>query len=182
MKYEVVTYGQKVLKKKARRIERVDSSIRKLARDMLETMYAANGVGLAAEQVGADQSICVIDVPTELENPEGPAPAINRIVPMPLVMINPEITAMVGSQTGDEGCLSFPEITVRVRRAAEVIVRYTNLQDQTESIRAAGLLARAVQHEVDHLNGVLLVDHMSAVQKLANAAKLRKLKRLAAGK
>ena len=91
--------------------------------------------------------------------------------------MNPEITAADGEQCGDEGCLSFPEIYVKIRRAADVTAAYTDLDNRRQTVRATGLLARAIQHEIDHLNGVLLVDRMSMVQKAALAGKLKRLKK-----
>ena len=96
---------------------------------------------------------------------------------MPLVLIDPEIVETSGEQVGQEGCLSFPGVYVNVTRFEHVTVAYTDTHGSRQKIQAAGLLSRAVQHEMDHLNGVLLVDHMSAVQKVANAGKLKRLKR-----
>ncbi len=166
-KYAVVKFGNKALRKQSKPVEQVDDSIRELASDMLASMYAENGLGLAAEQIGRDEAMCVIDVPKE------DACGLS----MPMVLINPEITAEDGEQSGQEGCLSFPGIYVNVVRAARATVDYTDLEGKRQTAETDGLLARAVQHELDHLNGVLLVDHMSAVQKVANAGRLKRLKR-----
>jgi peptide deformylase len=180
-KYKIITYGNPALRKKATPIKSVDAAIRKLAKDMLDTMYASKGVGLAAQQVGRTEAICVIDVPPQrVEGSPGSASAANDEVPMPLIMINPQIEATVGLQTGDEGCLSFPEIFVRIKRAEEVTVSFLNLHNKAETARLMGLAARAVQHELDHLKGVLLVDRMSVVQKIGVAGKLKRLKKQAA--
>jgi len=173
--YEVLTYGNAALREKAKRVEEVTDEIRALARDMLGTMRDYNGIGLAAEQIGRSEAICVIDVPPELDG-EKDGPRLNPDIEMPLVLINPEVTESEGSQDGQEGCLSFPEIYATVRRAAEVTVAYTTLDNEQTTIRARGLLARAVQHELDHLNGVLLVDRMSAVKKVAIAGRLKRLR------
>jgi peptide deformylase len=165
--YRVVKFGTQSLRKKASAIEDVNDDIRALAKDMLASMYAENGLGLAAEQIGRDEAICVIDVPAESACG----------LTMPLVLINPEIVEATGEQVGQEGCLSFPGIYVNVKRAENVTVVYTDLLNKRQEVQASGLLSRAVQHELDHLNGVLLVDHMSAVQKVANAGKLKRLKR-----
>lgn len=164
-----------MLRKKAKRVENIDDSIRALAKEMLETMHRENGVGLAAEQVGRTESIFVIDIPADSdlddtdkrENPD---------VAMPLVMINPTITAHSDTiQTGPEGCLSFPDIFVDVDRYYEVDAEYTTPNDERKTLHAIGLLARAIQHELDHLNGILLVDRMSPVKKAVLSGKLKRL-------
>jgi peptide deformylase len=177
---EVVLYGQPVLREKAHPVEKVDGAIRQLVKDMLETMYASNGAGLAAQQIGRTEAVCVIDVTSKedarpVDKAPGPAEP-----PMPLVMINPRIVEMTGQQQVSEGCLSFPDIFVTLKRAAEVAVEFTTLDKKSHTVRGSGLLARAIQHELDHLNGILLVDRMSAVQKVAMAGKLKRLRRKAA--
>ncbi len=175
-KYEIVTYGNPALKRKTRPVALVNKAIRELARDMLEAMYRANGVGLAAPQVGRDEAICVIDV-TPRDEAGYPVPATeNAGVAMPLVMVNPEVFRAEGEQRGQEGCLSFPEIFVTLTCAADVTVRYMDLEGREQFVNGVGLLARALLHEIDHLHGVLLVDRMSAVQKLAVSGKLKRLK------
>lgn len=179
MKYRVLTYGSDILREKSEPVKKVTDEIRQLAKDMLGTMYASNGVGLAAEQIGRTEAICVLDVsPAYGEGREGegkPCP-----VPMPLVLINPEITETEGECVQEEGCLSFPDIFVPVKRPEKIVVKYMNLEGEKTSLETDGFLARAIQHEVDHLNGVLLYDHMSAVKKVALAGKLRKLKKASA--
>ncbi len=171
---DIVTYGDEVLRTAATPIKEITPEIKTLAADMLETMYDAEGVGLAAEQVGRTESICVIDVPSDCEKtPE--LTEFNKDIPMPLVLINAEITASSGSQRGSEGCLSFPEIHGQVARAMEVTFDYTDLEGVRHTATARGLLARAVQHELDHLAGKLMIDKFSSVQKLAVAGKLRRL-------
>ena len=177
LQYRIETYGASVLREKAKPVERVDDDVRRLVSDMLETMYAGNGLGLAAEQVGRTEAICVID-DSPSRDPEDPdKTGSDPQVDMPLVMINPVIEEMAGEHTAEEGCLSFPDIFVPVPRAWEVIVRYRTPDDMEQTIRAHGLLSRAIQHEVDHLNGVLLVDQMSQIQKIAIAGKLKRLKK-----
>lgn len=180
-KYKIVTYGNPALRKKATSVKTVDAAIRKLAKEMLDAMYASKGIGLAAQQIGRAEAICVIDIPQQRadENSEGPS-AANDGVPMPIIMVNPQIGVTSGVQVGDEGCLSFPEIYVTIKRANEVTVSFLNLHNKEEKICVTGLCARAVQHELDHLNGVLLVDRMSVVQKIASAGKLKRLKKQAA--
>lgn len=165
--YRVIKFGSEALRKKAKAVGKVNDEIRALAKDMLASMYAENGLGLAAEQIGRDEAMCVIDVPAD------DACGLT----MPLVLIDPEIVETSGEQVGQEGCLSFPGVYVNVTRFEHVTVAYTDTHGSRQKIQAAGLLSRAVQHEMDHLNGVLLVDHMSAVQKVANAGKLKRLKR-----
>ena len=171
MSYKVLTYGRDELRTVADPVPEVTDEIRRMAKDMLEAMYAANGLGLAAEQVGRREAICVIDVPMETLEPE------DRSMPMPLIMVNPETVESEGLQIEQEGCLSFPEIFVKIKRAAGVEVAYTDLSNRRQQIRASGLLARAIQHELDHLQGILLVDRMSAMQKVAVSGKLKRLKK-----
>lgn len=177
MLMQVVTYGNAVLREKAVQVDEITDGIRSLARDMLESMYASRGVGLAAEQVGRRESLCVIDVPPDAEKDE--CRAENAAVEMPLAMVNPEIVAAEGSQRDEEGCLSFPDIIAQVTRADKVTVAYTGLDGERRQASARGLLARAIQHEIDHLNGVLLVDKMSAMQKMAVSGKLKRLQKKA---
>jgi peptide deformylase len=156
----------------------VDDGIRKLADEMFDVMYRNNGVGLAAEQVGRTEAMFVVDT-ARADEPEDQPAESSDVCGARLVLINPEITATEGEQTGQEGCLSFPEIFVNISRAAEITVRFMDLDQQEQVLRASGLLARAIQHEVDHLNGILLVDRMSAVQKVTMAGRLKRLKRSA---
>jgi peptide deformylase len=173
----VLTYGYAVLERKAKPVAAVDESIRQLAKDLLETMYSANGVGLAAQQIDRLEAVCAIDV-SPRDNPvRTNRPVENPGVTMPLIMINPRINEALGEQRVDEGCLSFPEIYVSLSRAVEVAVSFMDLEGRERTVRAVGLLARAIQHEIDHLNGVLLVHRMTATQKIAIAGRLRRLRR-----
>ena len=169
----VYKYGEKILREKATPVVFVDDAQRRLANDMLETMHHAKGVGLAAEQVGRLERMCVIDVPEGCD--EADVEAFNAPIEMPLVMWNPEILAQEGSIRDKEGCLSFPNVGGSLVRAAQVTCRYIDAQNRPQTITARGYLARAVQHEIDHLNGILYIDHMSAVERLTCAAKLKKL-------
>ncbi len=173
----IVTYGNEALRKVAKPITTITEETHQLAELMLKTMYEANGVGLAAEQIGRDEAICVIDIPPEAEKTE--CRPFNAPVPMPLIMINPEILDTEGTQRSEEGCLSFPEISAAITRANQVTVSFTALDSARQTITVQGLLARAVQHETDHLKGILLVDHMTPVQKMSVSGKLRRLKRRA---
>jgi peptide deformylase len=176
--YPVVKFGQEILRQKATPVAEVTDDVRRLAQDMLETMYAAKGVGLAAEQVGRTERMCVIDVPREAEKEA--CRDENAAVPMPLVLINPEIIATEGKQRNEEGCLSFPDIGAPITRADKVTVTYTDLQGVRQTATARGLLSRAIQHETDHLDGVLLVDKMSPMQKLSVSGQLKRLQKQAA--
>ena len=173
MKLKVCKYGEKVLREKAQPVAVVGDELRRLAEDMLETMHASKGVGLAAEQVGRLESVCVIDIPEGCDEPEDEA--FNAPIGMPLRLFNPEIVAMEGSQRDKEGCLSFPNVGGSLTRAAQVTCQYLDENNLPQMITARGYLARAIQHEIDHLNGILYIDHMSAVERLACAPKLKKL-------
>lgn len=178
-------FGNPALRKKAVRVDKIDDTIRDLADRMIETMHAENGVGLAAEQIGHSEAICVIDIPKPEEGkPETAASLMGgATTPMPVVMVNPQIIALSGDETlHDEGCLSFPEIFVKIRRPSRATVAYTDLAGKSQTVEAGGLFGRAIQHEVDHLNGVLLVDRMTPMQRLAMRTKLKKLEKQASTK
>jgi peptide deformylase len=165
---EVVKYGHPVLRQKGARIESVNASIKKLIADMFETMYAAKGVGLAAQQVGQALQLTVIDVrgvadrPSTLERDGKPADVHDS---MPLVLINPEVKPVSDAVAGPEGCLSFPEIFADISRAESADVKALNEKGKPVEFRCGGLLARVVQHEVDHLNGILFIDRMATETK-----------------
>lgn len=177
MKFEIVTFGDPILRVKAAPVADVTSDLKRLADGMMETMYAAEGVGLAAQQVGQAVSVCVIDVPRELDTAEENGPRLNPDIDMPLIMFNPRIVARQGAtERRDEGCLSFPGIHVGVQRATELDVAFVDWKGVPRTVHCRGLLARAVQHELDHLDGVLLVDRMSAVKKISLAGQLKRLR------
>jgi peptide deformylase len=163
MKLPVVQYGHPVLRQKGARIEKITPEIEQLIKDMFDTMYDAKGVGLAAQQVGRALQLTVIDVreitdrPSTLELNGQPADP-NAF--MPLVLINPEWKAVNDPVAGPEGCLSFPEIYADISRPETIDVTAMNEKGETISFRAGGLLSRAVQHEYDHLHGVLFIDRM----------------------
>jgi peptide deformylase len=144
------TLGSRELRTAAKRISKVDEPLRDLVRDMLRSMYAARGIGLAAPQVGVHKQLLVIDL--DLEEAATP----------PLVLINPEITAASASlNTYEEGCLSIPKVYLEVVRPSTVEVSFRDDQGRPRRIKADGLLARCIQHELDHLNGVLFVDRVT---------------------
>ena len=173
MVLKVYKYGEKVLREKATPVVFVDDAQRKLANDMVETMHAAKGVGLAAQQVGRTDRMCVIDVPEGCDDAE--TEAFNAPIAMPLRLWNPEILVREGSVRDKEGCLSFPNVGGSLTRAEQVVCAYLDAENRPQTITARGYLARALQHEIDHLDGVLYIDRMSAVERLACAGKLKKL-------
>jgi peptide deformylase len=159
----IVKYGTPVLRQKGERISAVTPEIRKLIADMLETMYAQKGIGLAAQQVGVAKQVTVIDVrevtdrPSSLELNGQPAD-IEEF--MPLVLINPELTPVGKDVSGPEGCLSFPEVFADISRPEGVDVKALDGEGNPIQFRCGGLLSRAVQHETDHLHGILFIDRM----------------------
>ncbi|MCU0771281.1 MAG: peptide deformylase [Verrucomicrobia bacterium] len=164
----IVFYGHPVLRAKGARIEKVTPDIQALIRDMLETMEENHGVGLAAQQVGKALQLTVIDVRPVTDRPSWVEMDGQRVDPnrlMPLVLINPQITLLGESETGPEGCLSFPELFAEIARPESVEVKATNGEGKPLTFRCGGLLARAVQHEVDHLNGILFIDRMTSKDK-----------------
>jgi peptide deformylase len=160
---DIVKYGNPVLRKKGAKIEAITPEIKKLIADMFETMEENHGVGLAAQQVGVAKQLTVIDVraatdrPSTLELDGQPADPADI---MPLVLINPEVTPVGEAVTGGEGCLSFPEIFGDISRPGVVDVKALDGKGKPIAFRCGGLLARAVQHETDHLNGILFIDRM----------------------
>ncbi|SAY39361.1 peptide deformylase [Candidatus Synechococcus spongiarum] len=147
--------GDRVLRQPARRVSRVDHGIRQLCRDMLRSMYSAQGIGLAATQVGVHKQVLVIDL--DPETPSSP----------PLVLINPEITAWGASvDSREEGCLSIPGVYLNVVRPTVVEVKFTDELGRNQRRKADGLLGRCIQHEMDHLNGILFVDRVQDVEAL----------------
>ena len=149
MKYRVLHFGEEPLRKDSEPVEVVDDEIKKLVNDLLETMHEANGVGLAAPQVGINRRVAVIDIG------DGP-----------LVLINPVILKKSGKEIANEGCLSFPGLSEKVERAVKVVAEATDEEGNVYEVEAEGLMARAIQHELDHLDGVLFVDRISKARKL----------------
>ena len=159
----IVKYGHPALRQKGARIETITPEIKKLIADMFETMEENHGVGLAAQQVGIAKQLTVIDVRAVTDRPstlELDGKSADPASIMPLVLINPVVTPAGEPVTGGEGCLSFPEIFGDVSRPATVDVKALDAKGKPITFRCGGLLARAVQHEVDHLNGVLFIDRM----------------------
>ncbi len=188
----IVKYGNPVLRIPGKPVVEVTPDIRELAADMIETMREADGVGLAAHQIGRAIQLCVIEIPPQASNPGDMM--VNGMEAdiashMPLVLINPILTPTRDRETAQEGCLSFPEIRADITRPAGVQVRAQTLEGPV-AFDARGLLARAIQHEVDHLRGVLFIDRMTpgartrlarAIQQIENETQTL-LKKLAARK
>ena len=178
----ITTYGNPVLREKAQRVTEVTDELRALADRMLSAMYTADGIGLAAEQFDHTEALFVLDIPAKADQDEQGMP-LNPGVKMPLAIFNPEIIgASEETDVMEEGCLSFPGLQVAVTRPKEVALRYLDRDGNEKVINARGLLARAIQHENDHLNGVLLVDHMTPVDKILKAGKLKQLQKKNKGK
>jgi peptide deformylase len=160
---KILQYPDERLHRVAKKVERVDETIRRLAQDMAETMYAAPGVGLAATQVDVHQQVIVVDA----------SEAHNQLQ----VFINPEIVASSGEEESEEGCLSVPGIYENVRRAERVTVRALNEKGEQITLEAAGFLAVCIQHEIDHLRGRVFVEYLSQLKQTRIRAKLKKRQR-----
>jgi peptide deformylase len=163
---KIVKYGEPVLETKAEPVTDFDTAeLRELIADMWETMYAAKGVGLAAPQIGASKRISVIDI------------SVGEDDKQKIVMINPEITFKEGKQSGEEGCLSIPGFREIVSRANKVRVRAQNEKGDPIELHGEELLARAFQHEIDHLNGILFINHLSGLKRDIIRRKIKKLQK-----
>jgi peptide deformylase len=181
MRLEIKKYGDPILRMKGKQIETVDERIRALAENMLETMHAANGVGLAAQQVGEALQMTVLDVSQVEDRPStltlNGAAVDDLTAAMPLVLLNPVLRLGKEKDSGTEGCLSFPDITAEIERALSVELEAETLEGEKIRIEASGLLSRALQHEADHLNGILFIDRMSSAAKASLASKLKRLQK-----
>ncbi len=149
---DIKRYPEHVLTKKASPVNGIDGNIQRLIDDMIETMYAAPGVGLAAPQVGISKQLMVIDVRPKEEHPL-------------IVLINPEIVYADGTVESEEGCLSVPKYVVRINRAERVVARGLDREGNKAEIDATGFLSTAIQHEIDHLNGILIIDRLGPLRK-----------------
>ncbi len=159
---EILHYPNPILNKKSLPVQTIDATIRQLVKDMAETMYAAPGVGLAAPQVGHALRLAVIDI-TPADQPRNLC-----------VLINPEIIDADGECTWEEGCLSVPDCSEEVKRKKKITVRYQNLEGETSEIVGEDLMAIALQHEIDHLDGILFIDRLSRLKRSLLKKKLRK--------
>ena len=176
----ILQYGDPILRAKGKQIAKIDDHIRDLAANMVETMHAANGIGLAAQQVGEALQLTVLDVSQIEDRPSTlklNGKDVDPTASMPLVLINPAIELSGETETGTEGCLSFPEITGEIERAELAMARAQTLEGDKIEIEASGLLARAIQHEVDHLNGILFIDRMNSAAKAALSSRLKRLQK-----
>ena len=167
---QIRVFPDEALKRKAEPVGAVDDGVRRILADMAETMYANNGIGLAAPQVGVPLRLIVIDVPAD-----GDRPASGLIY-----LVNPHIVSREGSATATEGCLSFPGLEIEVKRAARVRVAFQDGQGQERAVDAEGLLAVCFQHEVDHLDGVVFTDRLGPVSRRLALREFEKLKARAA--
>ena len=166
MIYPIVKYGHEALEKVAEPVAEFDSGLEKLVADMFETMYAANGVGLAAPQIGISKRLCVIDASLG-QKPESK-----------LVLVNPVIVSTEGSQVvQEEGCLSLPDFRANTTRPERVTVRFQDIGGTEVTRTGQGLLARAFCHEIDHLNGILFIHHLSALKRDSIKRKVRRMMR-----
>ena len=150
---EIKKYPDEVLKKKAEQVKNFDDGLQRLIDDMIETMYTAPGLGLAANQVGVLKQVMVIDISTSEEESSL------------MVLVNPEIVLMEGELESEEGCLSIPDYTTIVKRAEKVKVKCLDRHGEPFEVESEGLLAKALQHEIDHLNGILFVDRIGRIKR-----------------
>lgn len=164
MALRITLYEEPVLREKGKKITRFDQTLRDLVHEMIETMQDASGIGIAAQQVGQPLQVCIVDM-TECDDDfryrfDGRQPPLDLI--MPLVVVNPELELLDGPSTVfEEGCLSFPDIRGDVKRPEAVRLKYQDADGNPHTIECDGIFARCIQHEVDHLNGILFIDRMS---------------------
>lgn len=152
---EIKRYPDKILKEKTAPVENIDGALQRLIDNMIETMHAAPGIGLAAPQIGVSRKLLVADIGADEDN---------RDIPL-LVLINPEIVTSEDEIESEEGCLSLPDYRTNVKRAEKVFVRALNREGNPVEIEGRGLLSRALQHEIDHLNGILIIDRISSIKR-----------------
>ncbi len=161
---QILTAEQPILRQKAKKVKRVDASTQALIDDMFDSMRAAHGLGLAAPQIGVGLRVLVIEMPKEESEqaPEAQPPEQRRVAysGKPIVLINPELVKAEGEQFGEEGCLSIPGYVGKVRRAERVTVKGLDRRGKDIRVKGEGLLARALQHEIDHLDGILYTDRL----------------------
>jgi len=160
---KILTYPDPVLRQKVERVTNFDDSLKELATDLAETMYAAPGSGLAANQIGECVSVIVVDISAEEEEKKY------------LVLVNPEIVDKEGAHIDDEGCLSVIDLTAKVKRYQKLLVRAQDIEGKVWEFSAEDFLARVLQHEVDHLNGILFIDHLSSLKRILYKKKLKKI-------
>ncbi len=180
----IYTYGQPVLRKRAKPVKKVDAEFRRFVDDMFETMNHANGIGLAANQVGSLDRVIVIDISdVDDKKHEGVGEAATEADVKPsvqekkLVLVNPEVVSSGGEWKMEEGCLSIPEIRDEVERAETIRVKYKDLDFIDNEIEASGLLARVLLHEIDHLNGILFIDRLGLVKRKLLRGRLNRIQK-----
>jgi peptide deformylase len=163
--FEILKYPHPVLRKRSEKVERIDEEIKRLVQDMTETMYQTNGIGLAAPQVGVPLRVIVMDV-SPLDSQHGF-----------FAMINPEVVSEEGETDYEEGCLSVPDCSEKVKRRGKIRVRGMSPEGNEIEVAGEGILAIALQHEIDHLNGVVILDRLSRLKREIYRNKLKKEKR-----
>lgn len=161
----IYLYGNEVLKKRAKKVTEVTDADITLIKDMFETMHESNGIGLAANQIGELKQILVVDI-SDMEAGKGTKPT---------VMINPEVIDEEGEWEMEEGCLSIPDVREKVWRAEKIKVKFNDVNMQEVELETDGLLARVILHEMDHLNGVLFIDHLSSTKRTLLRSRLKKI-------
>ena len=174
----ILQYGDPILRAKGKRIEKIDDRIRELAVNMIETMHAVHGVGLAAQQIGEALQLTVLDVSQVEDRPSTMklnGQNVDPVAEMPLVLINPEIELRGETEVGVDGCLSFFDISGDIERPESVVARAQPLEGDNVEIEASGLLSRVIQHEFDHLHGILFIDRMNSAAKAALSSRLRRM-------
>ena len=170
------TYGDPVLREPSVPVKKITPEIRQLVDDMFATMRDAQGVGLAAQQVGRTESVCVLGIPEDYDVEEEEGPRLNPDVPLSFALVNPRLVeASAETCSMEEGCLSFPDIRGNVERPWSIVVEHLDLDGKTRTTRLEGFFARAAQHEMDHLAGKLFVDRFAHVKKFAVRGKLKRL-------
>ena len=160
---KIVQYPEPVLREKAKKITRFDEELRNLIDDMAETMYDAPGVGLAAPQVAESIQLIVVDISVDEENQSY------------MVLINPKITEAEGKQTDEEGCLSVPELTSNVNRFKKISVEFQDIEGKEQQLETEDRFAVILQHEIDHLKGILFIDHLSSLKRNLYKKKVKKM-------
>jgi peptide deformylase len=176
----IYLFGSDMLRLKAKPVKELDNETIKLVYDLFETMYKSNGIGLAATQVGSMRRVIVVDVtPAEedLEGGEKESLSADSNQPKKLVLINPEVLDRSGSWTMEEGCLSIPDVRADVDRPETVRIRFCNANFEESELEVSGLLGRVILHEIDHLDGILFIDHLSSAKRALLRSKLKKIKK-----
>lgn len=161
---KIVLFPDEVLTTPTQPVEKINDEIKQLVQDLIDTMYDAPGIGLAAPQIGVLKRVAVVDISRDEDEP-----------PELVVMINPEIVASSGEILWEEGCLSFPKVYAKITRPGQVIMRALDLEGETFEIDAEELLAVALQHEIDHLDGIMFLEHMSPLKKRRSLKKYKKV-------